>query len=154
MSFLYLLPCSILYPLPFKDHLNLKSLNRMYTQRLSLVRLFATPWTVALQAPLSMWFPSQENWSGLPFPLLGIFLTQGSNLASLASPALAGRFFTTEPPFACSTHVLVEHQTQYSLHPALMSPRVCERDRRGDCSPVASYHILLMFPSSWHNFSL
>ena len=35
---------------------------------LSLVRLFATPWTVAYQAPLSMGFSRQEYWSGLPFP--------------------------------------------------------------------------------------
>ena len=35
---------------------------------LSPVRLFATPWTVAHQAPLSMGFPRQEYWNGLPFP--------------------------------------------------------------------------------------
>ena len=35
------------------------------------VRLFATPWTVAYQAPLSMEFSKQEYWSGLPFPFLG-----------------------------------------------------------------------------------
>ena len=46
-------------------------------QLLSHVQLFATPWTVALQAPLSMGFPRQEYWSGLP--LSWIFLTQGSN---------------------------------------------------------------------------
>ena len=40
---------------------------------------FVTPWTVALQAPLSVQFPRQEYWSGLPFPLQGIFLNQGSN---------------------------------------------------------------------------
>ena len=34
---------------------------------LSHVRLFATPWTVAYQAPLSMGFSRQESWSGLPF---------------------------------------------------------------------------------------
>ena len=43
------------------------------------VWLFATPWTVACQTPLSMGFPRHEYWSGLPFPLQGIFLTQGSN---------------------------------------------------------------------------
>ena len=37
---------------------------------LSCVRLFVTPWTVALQAPLSMGFPRKEYWSGLPFPSL------------------------------------------------------------------------------------
>ena len=37
-------------------------------QLLNCVRLFATPWTVACQAPLSMTFSRQEYWSGLPFP--------------------------------------------------------------------------------------
>ena len=32
---------------------------------------FATPWTIAYQAPLSMGFPRQEYWSVLPFPSLG-----------------------------------------------------------------------------------
>ena len=45
---------------------------------LSRVRLFATPWTVAHQAPPSMGFSRQEYWSGLPFPLKGIFPTEGS----------------------------------------------------------------------------
>ena len=41
---------------------------------------FATPWTVTYQAPLSMGFPRQENWSGLPCPPpQSIFPTQGSN---------------------------------------------------------------------------
>ena len=38
---------------------------------LSRVRLFATPWTVAHQAPPSMGFSRQEYWSGLPFPSPG-----------------------------------------------------------------------------------
>ena len=41
--------------------------------------LFVAPWAVACQAPLSMEFSRQECWSGLPFPTLGVFLTQGSN---------------------------------------------------------------------------
>ena len=45
----------------------------------SRVRLFATPWTVARQAPLSVGFSRQEHWRGLPFPAPGIFPTQGSN---------------------------------------------------------------------------
>ena len=49
----------------------------------SVVSNSATPWTVALQAPLSMGFPRQEYWSGLPFLLQGIFLTQGLNLGPL-----------------------------------------------------------------------
>ena len=38
---------------------------------LSRVQLFETPWTVACQIPLSMEFPRQECWSGLPFPTPG-----------------------------------------------------------------------------------
>ena len=52
---------------------------------LSYVQLFATPWTVAHQAPLSMGFSRQEYWSGLPFPSPGIFLTQELNLGLLHS---------------------------------------------------------------------
>ena len=47
---------------------------------LSRVWLFATLWTVAHQAPLSLGFYRQEHWSELPHPPLGMFLTQGSNL--------------------------------------------------------------------------
>ena len=43
---------------------------------------FATPWTIAHQAPLPMGFSRQEYWSGLPFPFPGIFLTQGLNQVS------------------------------------------------------------------------
>ena len=46
---------------------------------LSPVRLCATPWTGARQAPLSMGFFRQEYWNGLPFPLQGLFPTQRSN---------------------------------------------------------------------------
>ena len=42
-----------------------------YAQLPSHVQLFATPWTVAHQAPLSMEFPRQEHWIGLPFPSPG-----------------------------------------------------------------------------------
>ena len=58
----------------------------------SHVRLFATPWTVACQAPLSMEFSRQEYWSGLPCPPPGIFLTHIT-----CSFCIAGRFFATEP---------------------------------------------------------
>ena len=42
-----------------------------HAQLLSHVQLFVTPWTVALQASLSMGFSKQEYWSGLPFPSPG-----------------------------------------------------------------------------------
>ena len=54
-----------------------------------------TPWTVAHQAPLSMKFSRQEYWNGLPFPSPGDLLDPGIKPVSLASPALAGGFFTT-----------------------------------------------------------
>ena len=54
-----------------------------------------TPWTVAPQAPLSMGFPRQEYWSGLPFPTLGDLLDPG---IQPASPAFTGGFCTMEPP--------------------------------------------------------
>ena len=57
---------------------------------LSRVQLFATPWTVAHQAPLSMGFSRQEYWSGLPFPTPGYLPDAGMELKS---PALAGRVF-------------------------------------------------------------
>ena len=57
-----------------------------------------TPWTVARQTPLSMGFPRQQYWSGLPFPTPGDLSDPGIKPPSLESPALAGRFFTTVPP--------------------------------------------------------
>ena len=66
-----------------------------YAQSLSHIRLFAAPWTVACQISLSMGFPKQEYWSGLPFPVPGDLPDPGIKPMSLASPALAGRFFTT-----------------------------------------------------------
>ena len=56
---------------------------------------FETPWTVARQVPLSMGFPRQEYWKGLPFPSPGDIPSSG---IKLMSPALAGGFFTTELP--------------------------------------------------------
>ena len=64
-------------------------------QSLSCVWLFATPWTVALQAPLSVEFSRQEHWSGFPFPPPGDLTDPGIEPESLLSPALAGGFFTT-----------------------------------------------------------
>ena len=55
---------------------------------------FVTPWTVAHQTPLSMGFPRQEYWSGLPFPSPGDLPNPG---IEPASPAMAGGFFTAEP---------------------------------------------------------
>ena len=63
---------------------------KVKVKSLSCVRLLATPWTVAHQAPPSMRFSRQEYWSELPWFLQVIFPTQGSNPRLLH----CGRFFT------------------------------------------------------------
>ena len=62
---------------------------------LSCVRLFATPWAVAHQAPPSMGFSSQEYWTGLPFPSPGDLPNPG---IEPRSPALQADALTSEPP--------------------------------------------------------
>ena len=64
---------------------------------LSCVRLLATLWSVAHEAPPSMGFSRKEYWRGLPFPSLGDFPDLGVNPTSPVSSALAGGFFTNEP---------------------------------------------------------
>ena len=59
------------------------------------LQLFVTPWTVAPQAPLSMGFPRQEYWNGLPFPSAGDLPKPGTETRS---SALQVDYFTTEPP--------------------------------------------------------
>ena len=65
---------------------------------LSRVRLFVIYEIVSHQAPLSMVFFRQESWSGLPCPPPGHLPDPGIEPTSLMSAALAGGFFTTEPP--------------------------------------------------------
>ena len=56
--------------------------------------------SVAHQAPLSMGFSKQKYWSGLSFPTPGDLPDPGIKPVSLASPALAGRFLNTGPPYS------------------------------------------------------
>ena len=63
----------------------------MHAKLFSYIRLFVTLWTIAHQASLSMGFPSQEYWSGLPCPPPGDLSDSG---IKPVSPALAGGFFT------------------------------------------------------------
>ena len=67
----------------------------MKVKSLSHVQLFATPWTVAYQAPPSMGFSRQEYWSGLPFPSPGDFPNPG---IKPRSPALQADSLTAVPP--------------------------------------------------------
>ena len=67
----------------------------MCVHMLSHVQIFVTPRT--RQAPLTMEFPRQEYWGGLPFQTPGDLPDPGIEPVSLASPALAGGFCTTVP---------------------------------------------------------
>ena len=69
-----------------------------YAQTLRCVRLFAMPWTIAHQAPLSIGFSRQEYWSGVPFAPPGDLPDPEIESVSLTTPVLADGFFTTEPP--------------------------------------------------------
>ena len=66
----------------------------MYVSR-CCVRLFVTPWTVALQASLSMGFSKQEYWSGLSFPSPGDL---SNPRTEPGSPALQADYLSSEPP--------------------------------------------------------
>ena len=79
------------------QQVNYDKVYQMYACVLSHAQLFATPWTVACKAPLSMEFSRQEYCSGLPFPSPGDLFDPGITPMTHLFPALAGRFFTTVP---------------------------------------------------------
>ena len=85
----------------------------------SRVWLFATPWTVACQVPLSLGFSRQEYWSGLPFPPSGDLPDPGIKPKSLTSPALEKPF----PPTCKSTfsYIFLPPPSFFFL-PSLCSP--------------------------------
>ena len=70
------------------------------------------PWTAARQAPLSMEFSRQENWSGLPFPPPGFLPNLGIKPKSSVSPALAGGCFTPVLPEKAPTKALTYLQIE------------------------------------------
>ena len=74
----------------------------------SCVRIFATLWTVAHQAPLSMGFSRQEYWRGLPCPPPGDLPNPG---IEPKSPALVGGFYITsttwEAPICVQIHTYI-----------------------------------------------
>ena len=74
-----------------------KGEKKVKVKSLSRVRLFATLWTVAHQAPLSMGFSRQEYWSGLPFPPPGDLPDPGTEPRS---PVLQADTLTSEPPIS------------------------------------------------------
>ena len=94
-------------------------------QSLSGVRLFATPWTVAHQAPLSMGFPRPESWSGWPCPPPGDLPDSGIEPVSLMSPSLSGGIFTTSATWEAQHKLLSGYYYAYyylSSKPASLPP--------------------------------
>ena len=104
----------------------------------SCISLFATPWTAAWHAPLSIEFSRQEYWIELSFPTPGDLLNAGVKPVSLVFPALAGRFFTTvlpgKPPFP--NHFILRksirpQQENYLTTPDLLSvDSYCQEQRK------------------------
>ena len=93
-------------------------------QSLSRIQLFATPWTVACQAPLPMGFSRQQYWSGLPCPSPRDLLNPGIEPRSLA---LHADFLPSEPPgkpiclcVCIHTHIFLKW---------LLLPRICWSSR-------------------------
>ena len=76
------------------------------SESLSSVRLFATPWTAAHQAPPSMGFSRQEYWSVLPFPSPGDLPDPG---IEPRSPTMQADARTSEPPGKPSRTHGLEH---------------------------------------------
>ena len=85
-------------------HLSKLHIYVLKVKSLSRVQLFATPWIVAHQAPLSMEFSRLEYWSGLPFPSPGDLLDPG---IEPMSPSLQAHTLTSEPPRKPFIYVLV-----------------------------------------------
>ena len=108
----------------------------MCAQSLSHVWLFVTPWTVTSQAPLSMWFPRQEYWSGLSFPPPGD-LPNPSVPTSLASLALLCYALLLSHDQLFGTSWTVAHQAPLSM--GILQARILERvampSSRGSSQP-------------------
>ena len=98
----YVLDC-VFHPPLLSSALGERTLVVISSLSLSRVRLFATPWTVAYQAPPSMGFSRQEYWSGLPFPSPGDLPDLG---IQPGSPALQADALTSEPPPGIDPHSL------------------------------------------------
>ena len=106
-----------------------------YAKSLSHVRLCATPWTVARQAPLSIGVSRQEYWSGLPFPSPGDLPNPG---IEPQSPTLQADVLTSEPPGKpkglvplCFAHARTHARTHTQSCPRLCDPveEFCRPDR-------------------------
>ena len=110
------------------------------------VRLFVTPWTVVHQARLSLAFPRQEYWSGLPFPSPGDLPNPGIKPKSLASPALAGRFITTRGLGSKEAGTSLSSPGPHRLYCCLVSTSLGSRPR----DPCSHQPLIPTFPAAHH----
>ena len=121
---------------------------KVKVKSLSRVRLLATPWTVAYQAPLSMRFSRQEYWSGLPFPSPGDLPDPG---IEPGFPALESDTLTSEPPgkpALHSSHTLVklkilQARLQQYMNRELSDVQAGFRKGRGTRYQIASIHWIM-----------
>ena len=95
---------------------------------LSHVRLLATPWSLAYQAPLSLWSSRQEHWSGLPRPPPGDLPHPGIEPTAPVSPVLARRILYHWAPWQAQTLLVLWGKWIFSLY------NTC-----GLAEPVGSY---------------
>ena len=107
---------------------------------LSCVWLFGTIWTIAHQAPLSMGFSRQEYWSWLPCPSPGDLPDPGIEPTSLASPALAGGFFTTSVTWEWGLNPMTSVLTRNRKGEDTQR-RPCEEGEIGAMWPQAKEHL-------------
>ena len=98
---------------------------RAHAQSLGRVRLFASPWIIAHQAPLSMASSRQEYWSGMTFPTPGDLPDWGTEPASSTSSAMAGGFFTTSTTWQAQ-------ETPLYPEAALAESRPRDKDLKGE----------------------
>ena len=82
----------------------------MKCELLSHVWLFATPWTVAHQTPLSMEFSRQEYRSGFPFPSPGNFPDPG---IKPGSPVLQADYLSSESPGDINNTITIDFDYQF-----------------------------------------
>ena len=118
-----------------------------------------TPWTVACQAPLSIGFPSQEHWSGLPFPSPSDLPNPGIKPTSLT---LAGGLFIPEPPGKPSikwgsNFIILHVINQLSQHHLLKTapfPTECLWLLWHDKNAIATVAIVFLGPKVHSDFSI
>ena len=144
---LAVIPSSILCFPQFLTTHDLRSVSMVDAQLLSCVLLFATPWTVTCQAPLSVGFSTQEYWSELPFPSPWELPNPEMEPVSSAPQAILYHWATGKPLYlllllSCSvmSDSLRPHGQQHPRLPCPSpSPGVCSNS----CPLSQRYHLYL-----------